>query len=379
MILKVSSILIALILCLEGIQAGNNVLCYYGSWGASRPGNGSIYSRDIPAELCTHIFYAFLGLHENGTLKIANYSLDIEEGNLRGLSDLKKINPDLKTIFSIGGAADNTGDIGLIADDPVKLENMAQSAIDFCKEYNYNGIDVDWEYPNKNETFISLLKHLKERLEPHGLLLTAAVDQLPFNAPYDVVNMTKYLDLINVMSYDFHSPYYQTGQNSPLYSSPLEGEWQRDNLNANSSMVHWLEYGAIKEKLVMGCGFYGKAMILEDAANHGLMAPVKTANNPGPYTDNIGTLGYNELCDFHMKSATVTWDDDQKVPYLYEGDLWVGYDDERSVALKAQYVKDNNLFGLMMWSVETDDAHGNCGNGKWPLLNSINKVMKGSS
>lgn len=46
---------------------------------------------------------------------------------------------------------------------------------------------------------------------------------------------------------------------------------------------------------------------------------------------------------------------------------------------QAQYVKDNNLFGLMMWSVETDDAHGNCGNGKWPLLNSINKVMKGSS
>lgn len=62
---------------------------------------------------------------------------------------MKKINPNLKTIFSIGGAADNTGDIGLIADDPTKLENMAQSAIDMCKEYNYDGIDVDWEYPNK--------------------------------------------------------------------------------------------------------------------------------------------------------------------------------------------------------------------------------------
>lgn len=60
-------------------------------------------------------------------------------------------------------------------------------------------------------------------------------------------------------------------------------------------MVHWMEYGAQREKIVMGCGFYGKAMILQDPSNNGLMAPVKTANAPGPYTDNIGTLGYNEV------------------------------------------------------------------------------------
>ncbi|KAL3289218.1 hypothetical protein HHI36_003652 [Cryptolaemus montrouzieri] len=376
MMLKVSFILVVCSLTFQGIIAANNVVCYYASWGASRPGNGKITAKDIPANLCTHVFYAFLGLNDDGSLLIMNETLDVDLGNLKGISDLKQINPNLKAIFSVGGAAADTAVFESVAEDPEKRKNLANSAIDLCKQYNYDGIDIDWEYPEINATFVALLKDLKGYLEPHGLLLAAAVDQLPFNAAYDVRNMSKYLDILNIMSYDFHSPYYQTGQNSPLYFTPKEGEWQRDNLNANSSMVHWIQYGATPEKMTMGCGFYGKAMILADPSKHDIMDPVATANSPGPYTDNIGTLGYNEICEFHINSSTVVWEDDQKVPYLYEDTLWVGYDDERSVSLKAQYVKDHNLFGLMMWSVETDDAYGYCGNGNWPLLNAINKVMK---
>lgn len=67
--------------------------------------------------------------------------------------------------------------------------------------------------------------------------------------------------------------------------------------------------------------------------------------------------------------------DDMKVPYLYDGTLWVGYDNEESVTDKTVYAKEKNLAGVLIWSIDTDDMQGFCGetNG---LLKAINKAIK---
>jgi chitinase len=64
------------------------------------------------------------------------------------------------------------------------------------------------------------------------------------------------------------------------------------------------------------------------------------------------------------------FDDQQKVPYKYKGDQWIGYDDDESVALKVQFAKDHNLAGVMVWTVDMDDFLGYCGT-KNQLLNAI--------
>lgn len=68
-------------------------------------------------------------------------------GNLKKVSDLKKINSNLKCLLSIGGWSASTAVFLSVATDPVKRANMAKSAIEFMQKYNYDGIDVDWEYP----------------------------------------------------------------------------------------------------------------------------------------------------------------------------------------------------------------------------------------
>ncbi|KAF2895979.1 hypothetical protein ILUMI_10196 [Ignelater luminosus] len=72
---------------------------------------------------------------------------------------------------------------------------------------------------------------------------------------------------------------------------------------------------------------------------------------------------------------TVVWNDPQKVPYAYQGNQWVGYDNPLSVALKVNYAKEKRLGGVMIWSVETDDFRGICG-ARYPILATINANLQ---
>lgn len=45
-----------------------------------------------------------------------------------------------------------------------------------------------------------------------------------------------------------------------------------------------------------------------------------------------------QICDFIKKGAKYVWDDEQKVPYAYLGDQWVGFDDEKSIRIKVSII-----------------------------------------
>lgn len=68
------------------------------------------------------------------------------------------------------------------------------------------------------------------------------------------------------------------------------------------------------------------------------------------------------------------WEDEQKVPYAYKDNAWVGYDNVESIQLKVNYAKEKNLGGIMIWSIDTDDFRGKCGK-PYPLLTAINEAL----
>jgi chitinase len=356
--------------------ATDKVICYYASWAVTRPGNGKFVPEDINPSLCTHINYAFAGLNTDGTLQILDGENDVNQGGFKRVSALKETNPNLKVLLSVGGATAGTDVFVSISQDAQKQQAMAQSAIEFFETYDFDGLDVDWEYPNSKEGFNTLLSALKGAFEPGGYLLTVAVNSIPGEVGgYDIPAMSNVLDLINVMTYDFHAIFAGfTSENSPLYGGVNESDWQQENRNCDAAIRYWLDGGADPQKVAMGVAFYGHSFILQNPSNHGLNDPTQAPSDPGPYTDNLGSLGYNEVCEFHP-NGTVVFLDDMKVPYLYDGSFWIGYDNEESVALKVQYAKEKNLAGVFIWSIETDDMHGFCGeeNG---LLKAINNEIK---
>ncbi|KAJ3649613.1 hypothetical protein Zmor_021345 [Zophobas morio] len=361
----------------ESSAATDKVICYYASWGAQRPGNGKFVPEDIDVNLCTHINYAFVGLDSDSRIIVLDEENDINQGGLKRVSALKEINPNLKVMLSVGGATASPEAFEGAANDASKLEAMTQSAIEFFETYGYDGLDVDWEYPQDKQTFNKLLSGLRAALEPKGYLLTAAVNSIPGEVGgYDIPAMTQVLDIINVMTYDFHAMWGGfTAENSPLYGGVNESQWQRDNRNADAAIRYWLDGGADPQKVAIGVAFYGHSFILSDPSKHGLNDQTTAPGDPGPYTDNLGSLGYNEICEFHP-DGTVVYMDDMKVPYLYDGDFWIGFDNEQSVAEKVAYAKEKNLAGVFIWSIETDDMHEFCGR-KNGLLNAVNDAMHG--
>lgn len=83
-------------------------------------------------------------------------------------------------------------------------------------------------------------------LEPFGYILTAAVGSVKFSADlsYDIPEMMKYLDFVNVMAYDLHGPWDQVvGINAPLYEGPADTTEISKQLNFDAIVKYWLNKG----------------------------------------------------------------------------------------------------------------------------------------
>lgn len=113
---------------------------------------------------------------------------------MQKVANLKQINPNLKAVFSLGGYAAGTAIFSAVAADLAKRAVMAKSAIEFMQTYNFDGVDIDWEYPLEadRENYIALLRELKDAFAPHGYILTVAVAAIPTDAAYDVPSMSEY-------------------------------------------------------------------------------------------------------------------------------------------------------------------------------------------
>jgi len=138
---------------------------------------------------------------------------------------------------------------------------------------------------------------------------------------------------------------------------------------------NWINKGASPSNLILGVGAYGRGFTVANACSIKLGASHSGGCTAGPYTREAGILGYNEICEKLLAGGwTVVMDDDMKAPYMCKDNQWIGYDNPASIAIKTKYAMDMGLGGVMVWSLETDDFKGKCGQVN-PLLNAIKTTL----
>lgn len=294
------------LLNLTTIIYAENVIGYFGSWSNYRPGDGNFKVEDIDASLYTHIIYSFFGLNSDGTIKSLDSWLDYDLRAVERCTNLKKINPKLKVMVAIGGWNAGSKVFSDVAANPSLREKFANEAVNFCKENKFDGLDMDWEYPGQRDgnpkvdkaNFVLLMKELYTKFKPQNLLLSAAVAAPAASASvsYDIKQLAGYVDFINLMAYDFHASWDgSTGQNAPL-----SGASSTDKLNVKDSVKYWLDQGLPPRKLNLGMATYGRSFTLNDKNQNERGARTIGAGQAGPYTQEPGMLGYNEVNVDHL-------------------------------------------------------------------------------
>ncbi|CAH1107644.1 unnamed protein product [Psylliodes chrysocephalus] len=335
-----------------------NVVCYF----VNGYGVTIAPPETLDPKLCTHILYAFVNLDISGNLTYQRKEVDIDKGMYKRVVSLKKINPALKVLLSVSG---DKSIFSRVAMDDEKRQNLANSAVNFCKSFGFDGLDIDWEKPSEEDedNFVDLLKDLRNALDEGGWLLSTAVYPYPYSG-YNATGITKYVHMLNVMCYNYYGPWSQyTGFNSPLFGSSIESDYEKRHLNIANSIKNWIEAGATKAKINVGIPFYGRTFTLVNPQDHGVHAPILGAGIPA-------SPSYSTICTT-FNNYTYVWDDEQKVPYKYYGSQWLTYENERSIAIKTKYIVSQNVGGIMIWQIGQDDMKGDCGQ-KQGLLRIIN-------
>lgn len=124
--------------------------------------------------------------------------------------------------------------------------------------------------------------------------------------------------------------------------------------------------------------FEGRSFTLKNATFNKVGAPALKGGLPGAYTKEEGIYSFFEICEkTNIQNWTKAWDKNQQSAYATHNDQWVGYDNERSIALKVHWALTvMSLGGTMLWTLDFDDYSGQfCDRGQFPLANAIKSVF----
>ncbi len=316
----------------------------------------------------THINYAFANIRD-GEVVFDTVKIDgvvPNSGDVDELNSLKKSKPDLKVLVSVGGWTWSGGfsDAALTAESRAKF---AKSCAAFVKEFNLDGIDLDWEYPNQPgagnihrpedvHNFTLMLKAVREQLDSlakheatgnHYLLTIATGADEVYVQNTELGELHKYIDFLNIMTYDFYNGWHNVNGHHSNYLPSAQPEMDKNSV-VNAVEMH-VNAGFPVDKINLGIPFYGR-----------IWKGVKTGSDQILF-NNAETVGMGiDYVDFYQNinanGYTGYWDETAKAPYLWnpETKTFISYEDEESIKIKIEYLKQRGLAGVMFWEYSAD-------------------------
>ena len=318
------------------------------------------------------------------TLDLAYYSFAVPTSRgaiqLQGSFDeyydemMELKNHNTRVLLVLGGSGTSKAFSDIAADDAI-LNTFINNLVDIVLKYNFDGVDIDWEYPGYESgrdtnvdkaNYVTMFALLRAKLnavqdkEGTDFILTSAIPGTSWGiARYDVPGLNKYLDYVNIMSYDLNNGQKATHL-SPLYTSSKDGGY---GFSADYGVKTFTNLGFDKSKLILGAATYGKAYkvtgtgITIDNVLGKTATLTQIMNVPGSFAS--GTIYYYAISQLLLqsdyKTAIEKSGDDIVCSYIYnqkEG-IFITYESDQVFKAKYEYALDNGI-GIMCWSMPED-------------------------
>lgn len=355
------------------------IIGYYTNW------NDKYKPSDVKYDKLTHIQFAFLVVKTDGTVELQYKDSDEDlllgpelssqtRDSSQGLIPLAH-KKNVKVLASVGGW-EGSSNFSSAASTPQNRTRFASTSAQLIRNYGFDGIDIDWEYPclaehngkpEDKDNFSSLIAVLRDTLNAFSgsrkLITITTAGSGYYGQNFAIENFIDDVDYISVMTYDYAGTWMSTSwHNSPLYSYGLD-----DNYSLSRAMEYYLGRNIPASKLNIGVAFYGRTF--------------SGCNGPnGPFTGEgsgeSGQPGYLFYPTITKKLLDGTyerrWDDQAKVPYAVSSGEFCTYDDTVSIRLKGEYCKKNGLGGAIIWELSCDKMD----NKSEPLLDALYASMQ---
>ncbi|GGM90359.1 hypothetical protein GCM10010106_42390 [Thermopolyspora flexuosa] len=281
-------------------------------------------------------------------------------GNFNQLRKLKKKYPHIKVLFSFGGWT-YSGGFTQAAQNPAAF---ADSCYRLLKDPRwadvFDGIDIDWEYPNAcglscdssgPAAFRNLMAALRAKFGP-DYLITAAItaDGTPGGKidAADYAGAAQYVDWYNVMTYDYFGAWAQNGPTAPHSPLTSYNGIPTPGFYADAAIQKLKSKGVPASKLLLGIGFYGRGWTGVTQS-----APGGSATGPAPGTYENGVEDYKVLKTKCPATGTIAG-----TAYAHCGNEWWSYDTPATINGKMTYAKNQGLGGAFFWELTGDTANG---------------------
>ncbi|KND94314.1 Chitinase 1 [Tolypocladium ophioglossoides CBS 100239] len=366
---------------------------YFTNWG--------IYGRnyqpaDLPASEITHVIYSFMNVRPDGTVFSGDTYADLEKhypsdcssgltfpcpccapikvlaanhpllawndvgnnayGCVKQLYLLKKQNRNMKVVLSIGGWTWSTN-FAAVASSAATRSTFAQSAVTIMKDWGFDGIDIDWEYPADDTqagNMVLLLQAVRQEVDSYAAKSAGGYHfELSIAAPAGPTNYNRLhmqalgqaLDHINLMAYDYAGSWSNfSGHDANLFGNPSNPN--SVPFNTDDAVRAYIKGGVPANKMVLGMPLYGRAFESTDGIGK-------------PYTGVGSGSRENGIWDYKVlpkAGATVSYDNVAKGYYSYDAGTkeLISFDTPDMINQKVSYLKGQGMGGSMFWEASGD-------------------------
>lgn len=318
---------------LKPLIKGKIVSGYYAGYSGFSPlSESAIHQLDI-------INFSF-GEIRNNEVYLPNEKVALEVLNYRKAG--------VRVVLALGGWG--AGGFSEAMFTPENRTTLVNSIMELIQKYQFDGIDIDWEYPtssvagitshpNDRNNLTLFCQELREAMDKYRDDLILSIAVTTSDTFYDFEKLNQYIDIFNVMTYDYamgNTAYHD----SPLYSSSY----------GSSSMdkaVRFMESRVDTDKIIPGVAFYCRSGSFANTEQLGSALSTSMAS----YAISFAALKQIMITD---TSFVECYDSVACAAYAIHNGIFYSYDNERSTKDKCEYVKENQLGGIMCWDLTQD-------------------------
>ncbi len=355
-------------------------LGYFTNWG--------VYGRNYhvknlvtsgTAAKITHINYAF-GNVQNGQCTIGDSYADYDKaytadqsvdgvadtwdqplrGNFNQLRKLKQRYPHIKILWSFGGWT-WSGGFPQAVQNPTAFANSCYNLVEDPRWADvFDGIDLDWEYPNAcgltcdtsgPAAFRNMMQAMRAKFGPNNLVTAAITADASSGGKIDKTDYAgaaQHSDWYNVMTYDFFGAFDADGPTAPHSPLTSYAGIPQQGFTSAEAIAKLKAQGVPAGKLLLGIGFYGRGWTGVTQS-----APGGSATGPAPGTYEQGIEDYKVLKSSCPANGTVAG-----TAYAHCGSNWWSYDTPATIGSKMTWAKNQSLGGAFFWEFSGDTANG---------------------